>query len=854
MAWLRTLLALSMLGVFICAATDPGATTNGSGLVPPHDYYIAGFGGPTGQAQRTLIENSGLEIVGYAGNFSYVVRIGHGIKPNASGFSLEPMLKASNTLAAASTLMNETLDKNIVVVLYPGEDADVMLPVISAIAPAQKVDDGVLSVASATDEQLSEIQAVPGVMMADIKKPDVIANDYAAPVLGATAAWSGLGLNGNSTIVAVSDTGLDSGNLSTLHLDFRGRVVGISAWCDGVKLPLECSGNPTGKDLHGHGTHVSGSVLGNGTLSNGAIKGMAPGASLFMQSLYDGDGYIYTPPDLRLLFNESRNANASVESDSWGDSPYSHYSSDSYYIDDYSYKYKDFLIFYAAGNSGPNASTLGSEGQAKNAIVIGSIGTTRYSGNISQISSFSSRGPASDGRYKPDLVAPGEYILSTLANYSVIGTTDPCGWGGYNQYYCFCAGTSMSTPLSAGSATLVRDYLIKDQSIPDPPSALIKAILIAGAEDLPAYGPSPNYVSGFGRINLSKSLPIGNNSLAYATGNLTTGAAISYQYRFRDSQRARFALVWTDPACTSNCNVKALVNDLDLIVTLPNGTIVYGNSRGNASAGPDRINNEEMVELNPTAGIYNVNISGYSVPTPPQDFALAVTGDIDTSNPSISLNSPANLAILNSSTVVFNFTAVDNVSTTMNCSIFLDNALNLSNASTINDTATTFSISAIPDGNHSWYVQCSDNPFNNGTSSTMNFTVDTQPPSVTLNSPNNLSIFNVSSVSFNFTAVDNLSTTLNCSLYMDNMLNLTNSPTSNGTATIITVNSIADGNHTWYVQCKDNAYNAGTSPTRNFMIDTKPPAVTLNSPINLSVFNVSNVTFSFTPVDNPSRP
>src|SRR5271157_2957727 len=110
---------------------------------------------------------------------------------------------------------------------------------------------------------------------------------------------------------------------------------------------------------------------------------------------------------------------------------------------------------------------------------------------------------------------------------------------------------------------------------------------------------------------------------------------------------------------------------------------------------------------------------------------------------------------------------------------------------------------------------------------------------ITLNAPANNSISNLSSKSFNFTAIDYLYPTMNCSIFLDNSLNQTNTVTNN-TATIFPITNIPDGYHPWYVQCNDSANNIGTSVTRNFTVDTHPPSVAPNSPANLSIFNASN--------------
>ena len=126
--------------------------------------------------------------------------------------------------------------------------------------------------------------------------------------------------------------------------------------------------------------------------------------------------------------------------------------------------------------------------------------------------------------------------------------------------------------------------------------------------------------------------------------------------------------------------------------------------------------------------------------------------------------------------------------------------------------------------------------------------------SVTLNAPSNNSLSNSSSKAFNFTAVDNVYTSMNCSIFLDSVLNQTNATTTNGTATIIQINNITDGNHSWYVRCNDSANDVGTSVARSFTVDTRAPAVSLNSPANLSIFNVSGVNFNFTAVDAAGAP
>ena len=273
----------------------------------------------------------------------------------------------------------------------------------------------------------------------------------------------------------------------------------------------------------------------------------------------------------------------------------------------------------------------------------------------------------------------------------------------------------------------------------------------------------------------------------------------------------------------------------------------------------DVINQTNASTLNGTATLFPLysisdGIRNWSISCIDQAGNMNVSATrnftVDTVAPLITLNSPANLSIFNVSSVVFNFTAVDNLSSSMNCSIFLDGILNQTNASTINNTASFFTIASIPDGFHYWSIQCTDSASNTGISASKNFTINIHAPVIALTAPTNLSIFNVSSVNFNFTAVDNLSSTMNCSIYLDGVLNQTNSATANNTPTIFTISGIPDGYHPWSVECADNADNVGTSVASNVAVDTIPPYFTYIA--NITMANGNALGIQFTAVDNTS--
>jgi uncharacterized protein (DUF2249 family) len=227
---------------------------------------------------------------------------------------------------------------------------------------------------------------------------------------------------------------------------------------------------------------------------------------------------------------------------------------------------------------------------------------------------------------------------------------------------------------------------------------------------------------------------------------------------------------------------------------------------------------------------------------------------VDTAAPLVTLNLPANNTIFNVTNVNFNFTATDNILLPMNCKLFIDNALTASNPSTPNNTLTNFFVIGVADGDHYWRVECTDNASNTGISQSRNFTVDTDAPNVTLVSPANGTVFTISSVNLTFNSTDTVHTSAFCSLYIDGIINQVNSSVLNGTNTNFTASSIADGNHTWRVECTDAAGFTGVSSTWNFIVDTTAPSVALISPSNGSSTNSSSVTFTFQANDTDPLP
>jgi subtilisin family serine protease len=417
-------------------------------------------------------------------------------------------------------------------------------------------------------------------------------------------------------------------------------------------------------------------------------------------ALYYPNGYYLTglPSDLNQLYQQAYNAGARIHSNSWGSAVAGDYTLDSANSDAFMWNNRDMLITFSAGNEGIDANSngvidndsIGAPGTAKNVLTVGAsenqrsdnypcdaslayttcasqggvnsiftygsawpsdypanpINSDSSGNNAQQMAAFSSRGPTDDNRIKPDVVAPGTWILSAysdLYQQGYDGSTNPQngayqydGWGfPYDAYYKYMGGTSMSNPLTAGGAAVVRDYYNKAHGI-NATGALVKATIINSAVDILDENndgandndfPIPNVHEGWGMINLDAATDGTIQFVEEGTG-LSTGGSANFQVTTTGGP-LRVTLVWTDYPSTEAASIN-LVNDLDLTVSGPSGTFLGNVFSGGWSAtggSADRRNNVENVYIqNAAAGTYTVTVNAFNIPNGPQKFALVVDG------------------------------------------------------------------------------------------------------------------------------------------------------------------------------------------------------------------------------------
>jgi hypothetical protein len=500
----------------------------------------------------------------------------------------------------------------------------------------------------AGSEAVLWIEPAPRMRLWDEIASKVVGGDDGA--IGTPSVVQQLGFDGSGVTVAVADSGLHLGDAETMHPDLAGRVGAFFYY-----------GTLTdASDEHSHGTHVTGIIAGSaaaGETDEYGYRyglGVTPGARIVTQRIFDGLGGYQAPPSFERLTRDAVGAGAEIGSNSWGDDTQGRYDLSAAEFDalvrdaDASTPGdQPYILEFSAGNAGPGPQTIGSPAVAKNVIATGSSQNNRpdlfiYAEGQEAMADFSSRGPAEDGRIKPDLVAPGTWIASLKS----AAATDENAWLGISENYLYMGGTSQAGPHVSGAAAAFVQYYRETHTHATPSPALVKAALINAAvdmDDTQGTRSIPNMDEGWGRVDLMPLLASErrceflDQTVALRTGESHTTTVVVSDA----SEPLRITLAYTDEPGFPGA-IPALVNDLDLEIVGPDGSLYRGNQFFNGEsvtdpAAADAVNNVEAVHLTePLPGEYVVRVYARRVvadargdtPEFDQDFALVVSGSM----------------------------------------------------------------------------------------------------------------------------------------------------------------------------------------------------------------------------------
>ncbi len=283
--------------------------------------------------------------------------------------------------------------------------------------------------------------------------------------------------------------------------------------------------------------------------------------------------------------------------------------------------------FYNAGNRPDSLSSndaygsISSDKNAKNILTVGAVYGIPSGYNKKEdvvMSGFSSWGPTDDGRIKPDIVAQGVAVYSTLS-------TNDSSYGYQN-------GTSMASPGAAGSLLLLQE-LSQRFTVNGTPkilkSATVKGLAIHTANEAGLY-PGPDYKFGWGLLNINEAANVLNTAFTNNNNansphfvyehNLANGGSQTYSFTASGTRPVKATLVWTDVKGTPNDLLNdptpKLVNDLDLKITQGNKTFyswkLNPTSPDNqATKGINSVDNVEKVEVDTSlvGTLYTVTVN-----------------------------------------------------------------------------------------------------------------------------------------------------------------------------------------------------------------------------------------------------
>jgi hypothetical protein len=497
--------------------------------VPGWPHHLVQLAGPPIDAWVREIEARGIDVVEPVSGYAVFV---YATSDAVSALRDLPFVVWTGPLKPAYRIVASTAEnvEYVSVGVYPSSETEAVRREIR-VAQGRILDESrqpatyggeyaILRVQGAAIDALARVrhvrwvEAVPRKELEGERELQIVAENLdgtappaTAPVPGYQSWLSQVGVNGTDVTIAIVDSGVDANaNNATAaaHVDLRGRQVAFVDYSAGAAVT----------DTVGHGTHVAGIALGNAASGQTEAaapnnflwgQGVAPGAQYVTQNALHGS--VYPRPAFATLATDSARNGADVMNNSWGTGSS---GGDGYVAEcrevDLAVRDADastaalqsLAVVFSAGNAGGRPRSITQPHECTNAIVVGSSLNSRPgqgfpSDDIRGIGGTSSRGPATDGRILPTIVAPGTNVPSALSRTATgvtftpipgTGTPDPANPGVTINQYTSQSGTSMAAPLVAGACAVIIEWWRNRTGGKTPSPAMLKALLVNSAENL----------------------------------------------------------------------------------------------------------------------------------------------------------------------------------------------------------------------------------------------------------------------------------------------------------------------------------------------------------------------------------
>lgn len=553
---------------------------------------------------RASMEASGVDIIEYLPDNTYLVAIPNNYSArqlvqfgvvNVIAPEVEDKLDQRLLTGSWPDWAEEANRVKVIIKFFDALDQVTCLTRLNEMGVSIKKEDIDFPIVYTTldDSQFLQIAALSYVQFVDIgpdpgKPEDTAGRTLQRSNLINSQLSSGLKYDGSGVGVLIRDDGSVGP-----HIDFQGRLYDLTH----------------GNDKGNHGDGVAGVFSGAGNLDPSAA-GSASGADVYVIN-YESEF-----KDNTIELHEQNDI--VITNSSYSNSCNAGYTITTQRVDRQMVNYPHLMHIFSAGNANGSecgygagnqwGNITGGHKQGKNVIAVANLHAD------GSIANSSSRGPAHDGRIKPDISALGTGEISTDDSHT----------------YQVFGGTSAAAPTMAGSFAQLYQAYRELNNNENPKAGFLKAVVLNSARDLGNEG--PDFIYGWGLVDAFRGLKILEEQ-TYIEGSLVQGETNQHQINIPEGVvEAKVMIYWVDKA-GSTTTQKALVNDLDMFINDQNSNrhdpwILDHTPDPQlldlpATKGADHLNNMEQVSIDtPAAGIYEVTVDGTTIPIGAQEYHI----------------------------------------------------------------------------------------------------------------------------------------------------------------------------------------------------------------------------------------